>query len=188
MTGYTAFDMMRHNRKRQAEFIEAQKKMATDSLEAARLAYMRGDANDEQIQLVEEAQARAASQGFQLPSILSAPTPIKREAADVKTTEDQAKTLAEGKSSNLLDMLPFWGTKKEGASNAGEAVPKEARPQRTFEEKQTMLEQARAAFEKEKENQKTGGPLDRLGSAEAAPEASSPTKETEQPKKKGWLW
>lgn len=187
MTGYTAFDMMRHNRKRQAEFIEAQKKMAADSLEAARLAYMRGEANYEQIQLVEEAQARAASQGFQLPSILSAPTPIRREAADVKTTEDQDKTAEDGKSSKLLDMLPFWGTKKEGGRDAGEAVPKEAKPQRTFEEKQTMLEQARAAFVKEKRNQKIGGPLDRLGSAEG-PEASTPPKETEQPKKKGWLW
>lgn len=187
MTGYTFFDMMRYNRKRTVEFYEAQQKMAADSLEAARLAYMRGEANDDQIQLVEEAHARAESQGFQLPSILSAPTPIRRDAADVKTAEEPDQTPAGGKSSKLLDMLPFWGTKKEGGKDAVEAEPKGAKPPRTFEEKQTMLEQARAAFDKEKENQRIGGPLDRLGSAET-PEGPTHPKETEQPKKKGWFW
>lgn len=184
MTGYTAFDMMRHNRKRQAEFIEAQRKMAADSLEAARLAYMRGEANEEQIALVEDAQARAEGQGFQLPSILSAPTPI-RPNADVKTAE-QSTAPEEGNSSKILNMLPFWG-KKDGGKDAAEAETKEKKPQRTFEEKQAMLEQARAAFEKEKEDEQVGGPLDRLGNTATSEDSTQP-KQTEQPKKKGWLW
>lgn len=183
MTGYTAFDMMRHNRKRQAEFTEAQRKMAADSLEAARLAYMRGEANEEQIALVEDAQSRAEGQGLHLPSILSAPTPIKPNA-DVKTAE-QSTTPEEGVSSKILNMLPFLGKKEEGKDAAG-AEGKEKKPQRTLEEKQAMLEQARAAFEKEKQEE-AGGPLDRLGNAPTS-EGSTQPNSTEQPKKKGWLW
>lgn len=187
MTGYTALDMMRHNKKRQAEFIEAQKKMAADSLEAARLAYMRGEANDEQKALVEEAQARAEGQGFKMPSILSAPTPIRTDPDEKATGESAAATVPEeSKSSRLLSLLPFWG-KEEGGKDATEAEPKEVKPEPTLEEKRAMLQQARAAFEKEKENQKVGGPLDRLGNKEASEDSPQP-KETEQPKKKGWLW
>ncbi|KAF3761648.1 hypothetical protein M406DRAFT_358059, partial [Cryphonectria parasitica EP155] len=74
MTAYTAYDMLRHNRQRKIDFLEVQKNMAADSLEAARLAYMRGEATDEQIALVDEANSR--SDGFQMPSILSAPKPL----------------------------------------------------------------------------------------------------------------
>lgn len=182
MTGYTAFDMMRHNKKRQAEFLEAQKKMAADSLEAARLAYMRGEANDEQIALVEEAQRRAEGQGIKMPSLLSAPTPIRRDVNEESTV---ATASDETKSSKLLGFLPFGGKKED--KSAAEAEPKEVKPELTLEEKRAMLQQARAAFEKEKENERIGGPLDRLGTAEAA-ESTAQTKEAEQPKKKGWLW
>lgn len=177
MTGYTAFDMMRHNRKRQAEFLEAQQKMAADSLEAARLAYMRGEANDEQIALVEDAQARAEGQAFKLPSILSAPTPIRKKASEENTASTSPE---EGKPSKFWSLIPFSGKKEDDKK----AEHEEAKPQRTLDEKKAMLEQARFAFEKEKENERIGGPLDRLGTAEV----STQSKETEQPKKKGWLW
>lgn len=175
--------MLRYNRKRKAEFIEAQRRMSADSLEAARLAYMRGDASDEQISLVEEANARAGGAGgdFKLPSILSTPKPIRRDEEVSGSGEQAAASGAsgtgEGKSSGLFG----WFSSKKPAQDGtgGSEAP------RSLEDKQDMLRKAREAFEKEKETQRSGGPLDRLGIEE--PTASqTQTKEAEQPKKKGW--
>jgi len=184
LTAYTAYDMLRYNRKRKAEFIEAQRIMSADSLEAARLAYMRGDASDEQVSLVEEANARAGGAGgdFKLPSILSAPKPIKRDEEAPGQSEQAAAAAAssasgENKSSGLFG----WFSSKKPAQDAtgNSDAP------RTLEDKQDMLRKAREAFEKEKEAQRSGGPLDRLGIEEPAVSPTQ-TKEAEQPKKKGW--
>ena len=93
VTVYTAVDMMTYNTKRKAEFIEAQKKMETDSLDAARLAYMTGKATQEQIELVEEAiereQAAGQSAGSsiftKMPTVISKPN--QTAAATQKVTE-----------------------------------------------------------------------------------------------------
>lgn len=182
MTAYTAYDMIRYNSARKIEFLEAQKKMSAESLEAARLAYMRGDATDEQMALVEEANARP--EGFHLPSILSAPKPIARTTDESVKTGTAPETQSEEKSSRLWGLLSF-GSKKEGqdaqASTAGEQQP------RSLEAKRAMLESARAAFEQEKDNQRKGGPLDRIGTEEDTNLSTQP-QPAEQPKKKGWLW
>lgn len=186
LTAYTAYDMLRYNRKRKAEFIEAQRQMGADSLEAARLAYMRGDATEDQISLVEEANSRAGpagGEGFKLPSILSAPKPIAREDEAPAQSEQAAgsATSGEKKSSG------FFGWFSSSGTGGDSAAPGSKDPPRTLEDKQEMLRKAREAFEKERENQRTGGPLDRLGTQDAAAAPAQPTG-TEQPKKKGWLW
>lgn len=181
MTAYTAYDMMRYNRQRKAEFHEVQKNSAADSLNAARLAYMRGEATDEQISMVEDASAR--DDGFKLPSILSAPKPIGQN----KTEEDSAATAAmsEGQVVPPAQSSGMWGLFSSGSKKAEvESDPQQQQQPKSLEEKRAMLESARSAFEKEKENQKKGGPLDRLGTEDAA----SQPKDNEQPKKKGWLW
>lgn len=177
--------MLRYNRKRKAEFIEAQRKMSADSLEAARLAYMRGDASEEQISLVEEANARGAGGDFRLPSILSAPKPISRRDEEAQGEHAAAASGAgagpaaegEGKSSGLFG---WFSSKKlaQDAAGAGDAP-------RSLEDKQDMLRKAREAFEREKEAQRSGGPLDRLGTEESTA-SQVQAKEAEQPKKKGW--
>ncbi|KAH6842664.1 cytochrome oxidase c assembly-domain-containing protein [Chaetomium sp. MPI-CAGE-AT-0009] len=63
VTAYTAFDMIMYNKKRSAEWLEAQRKIEADSLEAARIAYMTGKANEEQIALVEEQLERERESG-----------------------------------------------------------------------------------------------------------------------------
>lgn len=155
--------------------------MSADSLEAARLAYMRGDASEEQISLVEEANARAGGAGgdFKLPSILSAPKPITRDEEAPGKGEQAAAPAAsgEGKSSGLFG----WFSSKKPAQDA--AGSSEA--PRSLEDKQDMLRKAREAFEKEKETQRSGGPLDRLG-IDQSTASQTHTKEAEQPKKKGW--
>ncbi|KAG6361287.1 hypothetical protein INS49_009512 [Diaporthe citri] len=185
LTAYTAYDMLRYNRKRKAEFIEAQRVMSADSLEAARLAYMRGDASDEQISLVEEANARAGGAGgdFKLPSILSAPAPIRRDEEAPGSGEQAAAAASggaastEGKSSGLFG---WFSSKKSTQDTTGSSEAP-----RSLEDKQDMLRKAREAFEKEKEAQRSGGPLDRLG-IEDSTASQTHTKEAEQPKKKGW--
>lgn len=185
MTAYTAYDMLRHNRQRKIEFQEAQRQMSADSLEAARLAYMRGEATDEQIARVDEANARA--EGFQMPSLLSAPKPL----GNVKAAEDSASTAStpeaqppQNISSKIWGLLT-WSKKEEG-QGAAEATAAVEKPPKSLEEKRAMLESARAAFEKEKENQRNGGPLDRVGTEAPAVDSAQP--KDEQPKKKGWLW
>lgn len=179
MTAYTAYDMMKHNRQRKIDFDAAQKQMAADSLEAARLAYMRGDATEEQKELYERATAQG--EGVQLPKILSAPTPIRRTTEDEAAGAEARAQPAENKSSK------WWGLFSKSSEEGKDKEPTEPLPQRTLEEKRAMLESARAAFEKEKENQKHGGPLDRIGT-EAATVDATQTKQADQPKKKGWLW
>jgi hypothetical protein len=103
LTVYTAADMIMYNRKRKAEFLEAQQKMTANSLEAARLAYMTGKATEEQIALVEEANERAASGGgifTKMPSIIGPPGAVEQADARVweqtlaTSTADEAATAA----------------------------------------------------------------------------------------------
>ncbi|KAK4155629.1 cytochrome oxidase c assembly-domain-containing protein [Chaetomidium leptoderma] len=78
-TAYTAVDMMMYNKKRGREWVEAQKKLEADSLEAARIAYMTGKATEEQIALVEDQLAYERESGRKtsffsdMPSVLGAP-------------------------------------------------------------------------------------------------------------------
>ncbi len=102
LTIYTAVDMLRINRGRRAEFIEAQKKMEADSLEAARLAYMRGDATEEQVALVDYVNERAASDRtgtFRMPNILGPPAAMKRDSEDDGTSSGGAAAAA---TTNIL--------------------------------------------------------------------------------------
>jgi len=148
-TLYTAVDMWSRNSRRKAEFFETQRRLEADSLEAARLAYMRGDATPEQVAMVDEVreQLRAREAGaegpggaFKMPSILSAPAARRSD-----------------------EVLPAAAAEKETPSSPPRVL--------SFEEKQASVadikDRARAAFEAEKQNQKRGGPLDRVGLEEA---------------------
>ena len=207
MTAYTAGDMIAYNKKRKAEFIEAQRRMEDDSLEAARLAYMTGKATEEQIILVEEAVERENRGGqksgvFSIPSVISAPKPVgdsvERVTEAVKWPASTPRSSEQGDVAEKKSGLWSWMTstlKKEeegddvmsterrlgyeGLSEEDDATGvRDSDLVRAVESKQALLkEKARQAFEKEKENQRTGGPLDRVGLEEDKPKS-----------KKGWLW
>lgn len=85
-----------YNKKRKAEFIEAQRKMAADSLEAARLAYMTNKATPDQIALVEEALEReSGAEGSifsKMPSIIGAPKAIPTDQQGKKEGENHSVT------------------------------------------------------------------------------------------------
>lgn len=196
-----------YNRKRKAEFLAAQEKMDADSLEAARLAYMRGDATEEQIALVEEANAAAEASGshiFKMPGALTSssseaaiPSPAAEAAitAEERPTTEAAKQQKPGSWRSWI----FANLKNEeegedvGTSEArlgyeslseddDNAIVRDSDVIRAIEDKQAYLkEKARAALDKEKENQRKGGPLDRVG-IDAAPAAA------EKPAKKWWIF
>ncbi|KAK3492658.1 cytochrome oxidase c assembly-domain-containing protein [Neurospora hispaniola] len=188
VTAYTAADMIIYNKNRKAEFIEAQKKMEADSLEAARLAYITGKATEEQTALVEEYLESEREAGrpkpsifSKLPSVIGAPTPITNEtteqtttsvseaatwpaATTPKTTEEQQQQqqpAAAEEKSGLWGWLTGSLKKEDVAAGAGQQAPTLVGAVK--QETSALKEKAQAAFEKEKENQRKGGPLDKVG-------------------------
>jgi hypothetical protein len=201
MTAYTAGDMISYNRKRKAEFIEAQKRLESDSLGAARLAYMTGKATEEQILLVEEAMERDSDSNSttgvftKLPSALGAPQTIDSGVERVTEAAGKKVQAEEGAQEEGKKGLWAWMTGSLKKEEEGDEVMsgqrrlgyeslseeddgtgvRDSDMVRAVEHKQAMLkEKAHAAFEKERQNQRTGGVLDRVGLEE------------EKPKKKGW--
>ncbi|KAH8843006.1 hypothetical protein MCOR27_009132 [Pyricularia oryzae] len=205
VTAYAAFDMMVYNRKRKSEFIAAQKEMEESSLQAARLAYMRGDATAEQVALVEEAKAKGIDTSFF--SNTSTTTATKPPAA-VAAAAAQPETPA--MDMNQTGWQAVKGFLFGGLKTQDDVVAGKPRSEAAGGIVKTVEDKAKAAFEKEKENQASGGMLDKIGTAAAAsqPEraassirmskpnsSSSPagdaapaTDASAAPSKKGWFW
>ncbi|KAH7040826.1 uncharacterized protein B0I36DRAFT_344503 [Microdochium trichocladiopsis] len=207
VTVYATFDMMYYNRQRRNEFFALQKQFADDSLEAARLAYMTGKATEEQIALVEEATAKARESGTELPALLSAPKQAKsagwakvmsprEEGGDIETAERSvwpgesmtesslsARSEVEQPTKKGWSAWLFEGLKKEEVRDddltSASSDPRSTSASRTISSAQhSIVDSAKAAFETEKENQRHGGPLDRVGTTDTNTGST----------KKGWLW
>ncbi|KAG6070918.1 hypothetical protein E4U33_003954 [Claviceps sp. LM78 group G4] len=182
---YSVWDMLQFNRIRRLEWIETQKKFEADELALARIAYVRGDATDEQMELVEEFNRRAEEKGLKLPPLLDAPEHrthweehVKPKFSGVETehaVKAQEKTRQEGKGIWGVVTGLFGGSKKtESTSATAESVKTgDAGMVQSIETK------ARDAWETEKQNQVQGGSLDQLGLE----------KDNSKPEKRGWrLW
>ena len=122
---YAVVDMVKFNRKRRDDFIEAQKKIESDAFQSARLAFINGTATPEQARLVEEAIQDSERTGTKLPPLLSGPG---------------ADEPASAKDVSLWDKVDAQ-VRAEGGDIA----------------------KAQGVLERERENQRRGGPLDRLG-------------------------
>lgn len=234
VTVYTAFDMMAYNKKRKGEWIEAQRKLEADSLEAARIAYMTGKATEDQIALVEEqlererrlgqttsffdripsviapeSASQQTSQQPHKPSVVEAvswPSSTEMAAAASAATVEPVKEVEEEKKAN--GSLWSWMTANLKKEEEGDESPSDRRlgyeslseeddgtgvrdsdlvravEHRAKSASAAVKEKAHAAFEREKENERKGGPLDRIGleEGEKAPQ------EKPAEKKKRWLW
>ncbi|KAM0481047.1 hypothetical protein ACHAPX_003939 [Trichoderma viride] len=136
---YSVWDMLRYNRARRAEWIEAQKKFEADELATARIAYLKGDATEEQILLVEEANREAEEKGIKLPSLLSPPEHRTHFEEHVKSAFEGGQPqnqAAESKGKGILGYI--WGgsdSKKGDASSTASSAA------------------VQSAWEQEKENQ-----------------------------------
>lgn len=206
VTVYATFDMMYYNRQRRGEFFALQKQYAEDSLEAARLAYMTGKATEQQIALVEEATSKARESGRELPALLSAPQPAKPagwakvmspqgEGAEADTTERSvwpgesmtesnlsARSEVEHATKKGWSAWLFGGLKKEELRDddytyTSTGTQPSSASSTIGHAQHTIAETAKVAFENEKENQRHGGPLDRVGTTEV----------TASNTKKGWF-
>ncbi|GAO16644.1 hypothetical protein UVI_02012640 [Ustilaginoidea virens] len=135
---YSVWDMLQYNRARRAEWIEAQRKLEADSLAAARIAYLRGDATEEQVLLVEEANRDAQEKGVKLPPLLSPPEHRTHFEEHVKPTFSRPSE------------EPGRKTDGKGSDDGGSIQSMESN-------------KARDARESEKRNQVMGGSLDQLG-------------------------
>ncbi|KAK0707669.1 cytochrome oxidase c assembly-domain-containing protein [Lasiosphaeris hirsuta] len=179
VTVYTAADMMMYNKKRKAEFFEAQRRLEDNSLEAARLAYMLGKATEEQIALVEEVLEREGDSGQHTSSRVTEaanwPSPA---ASTAKTDQTQAGETPKTTSGGVWSWLTSSLKKEEGGDDFMTDLV------RAIEDKQAYVRsKAHEAFGKEKENQRHGGPLDRVGL-----ETEGAEQKEAAPKKKGWFW
>ncbi|KAI1446065.1 hypothetical protein F5Y02DRAFT_384033 [Annulohypoxylon stygium] len=175
VTIYATADMMVYNRKRRNEFFALQAQLKSDSLEAARLAYITNSATPEQVALVEEAEAKARDSGVSLPPLLSAPRPMSSSTTSTGegVTETVGRTAWAGESlseANLSSAAEIEQPKKKGISGwlfgglKKEEPGSEVAP--TFEASSpdsSIKEKAKTAFEQERANQTNGGPLDQLG-------------------------
>jgi hypothetical protein len=157
--------MVTYNRTRRDDFSEAKKVIETDALASARLAFIAGTATEQQILLVEDANRKAAEAGVKLPPLLAprAATPPSQPAAAAAP----APVLDAAQREALLQEAE----RSQGKTPSSSWWPLSSSTTATAEP--TIRETAQAAFEKEKANQRQGGPLDQVG---LKPEE----------KKKGW--
>ncbi|EFQ34521.1 uncharacterized protein GLRG_09665 [Colletotrichum graminicola M1.001] len=183
---YSVYDMVTYNKQRRADFIEAQRLMEENSLAAARLAFINGTATDAQVTLVEEANARARETGVRLPPLLSAPT-VTTQAEKI-FGKGGSQQQQQQQQPSTPDSSPFAASEAESSAPAAQksssswwpfgsssAKPEQARA--TIQESKELLQdKAKAAFERERENQRRGGALDQLGLPQ----------EEKKVEKKGW--
>lgn len=152
--------MMIHNRRRKAQFFAEQKAVYQSQLYDAQRAVKAGTASEEQLKLIHQ-----------------------EKQLDAEEAQKKAKKGIYARSKEWL----FSGMKKDDSIEeleiAGQAFAQEAREAQSSilnavgEKKEDVKAQAKNALETEKERQRHGGMLDRLGT-DAASE--------EQPKAGGW--
>ncbi|KAK7424710.1 hypothetical protein QQX98_000288 [Neonectria punicea] len=180
---YSVWDMLRYNRARRAEWVEAQKKLEDNELASARLAYLKGEATDEQILLVEEANRDAEKTGIKLPPLLAAPTTRTHFEEHVKPTFESSASPAEPnkKGKGVLGIFSGMLSREEQGEDVGTSQGRLGYESLSEEDDSTGVRDSdlvrsietktREAWDREKENQRRGGSLDHLG-LEAADRAS----------------
>jgi hypothetical protein len=159
--------MLRYNKARRAEWVEAQKRLEADSLAAARVAYLKGEATEAQIFLVEEANREAEETGVKLPPLLGPSEHRTHFEEHVKPALQNDAAAQETKGKGIMGI--FSGLLGGGKTEAAPA-PVETQSQSSSSVVQAVEAQAnnvqdkaRGAWEAEKENQHRGGSLDQLG-------------------------
>lgn len=201
--------MLQYNRARRAEWVQAQQKLEADSLAAARVAYLRGDATEEQILLVEEANREAQEKGTKLPPLLSPPEhrthfeervkpnfSSKAATAAASISDDGGSHTGSSKPAEGRGILGvvsgFFGgsqtstTPSSPAGNESSATTLSAETDASVGAAAAGIGPANEArvqsvWEREKQNQIRGGSLDQLGLETGT---SKPTSD----KKSWWPW
>lgn len=187
MTVYALGDMMIHNRRKRAEYFAEQKALHSSALFEAQKALRDGIASEEQHQLVEDEFKHMQM----VKETKSRPGMFKRGTewlfSGMKKQDDVAGALVSDElfksaavdSTESAAIIPTRDTVKEESSQVLMAVE---------DKKNSVKSSAKAAFEKERELQKAGGPLDRLGNAAEGPYAEGGQYASAEVKKSGGGW
>lgn len=180
---YSVWDMLRYNRARRNEWLEAQKRLEADTLASARIAYLKGTATEEQIVLVDEANREAEETGIKLPPLISPPehkTHFEENIQPAFSANPNGKGilgivsgLFGGGGSNTTTKQESDASSSSSPSTVVDGAVESIEAGASY-----VQDKARSAWEQEKENQRKGGTLDQLGVATAG------TSQT--PTKKGW--
>lgn len=169
---------MIYNRRKRAQFYQEQKALHSAAVDNARQAIEQGRASKEDVEF------------------------IKREDEETARVERVKAEKAEKKG--IFAMTKGWlfsGLKKEDEAEGGDTEKqrigqeslsededdafgkRENDIKRTIQDKkETTTSRMKLAFAEEKERQKSGGPLDRLGT----PAMENTVSDDEQPKSRGW--
>lgn len=164
VTVYALGDMMVYNRKKRAQFFEEQKAVHRNAVFKAQEAILAGSATEQDVefiqreeqhdaQVAEKARAKAAKKGI-----------FKRGKewlfSGLKIDEDEADTRAEtSKDESFVQKVDDRQSRVITALG---------------EQKTEFADKAKQAFADEKDKQRTGGPLDRLGTAPNSDVAEQP--------------
>lgn len=162
--------MMVYNRKKRAEFFAEQKAKYAMALESAQTAQALGTATESQIEFLERENERETN--------LKIAAEAKKKSGPWKKGKEWLfsglKKEEEGDDVGTSERRLGYEALSEEDDSLGE---RESDVLRAIEEKKMALQhKAKSAFEAEKERQKKGGPLDRIGTEG----------EEEKPKSGGW--
>ncbi|KAK8084296.1 hypothetical protein PG997_005567 [Apiospora hydei] len=211
VTVYATVDMMMYNRKRRNEFFAMQQTLQSDSLDAARLAYMTGKASDEQIAMVEDATERAKQAGVPLPKLLNpARTAATTEAdapASFAATSTADKTVWPGESMQGASLsgageaeepkkkggLSSWlfsGLKKEDTAAGAENSSSSSSSSLNFKNEEAAASgRVMRAIDEQKDNVKAALETERENQRKGGPlDQIGLNAPQEKPQKKGWFW
>ncbi|TGO35671.1 hypothetical protein BHYA_0150g00180 [Botrytis hyacinthi] len=171
VTVYALGDMMVYNRKKRAEFYAEQKFKYAMALESAQTAAASGTATESQIEFLNREKEREQK-------VKIAEEAKKKAPGAWKKSKDWLfsglKKEEEGDDVGTSERRLGYEALSEEDDNLGE---RESDVLRAIEEKKMAIQnKAKSAFEAEKERQRNGGPLDRIGT----------DGEEQKPKSGGW--
>ncbi|KAE8453779.1 hypothetical protein EG329_009291 [Mollisiaceae sp. DMI_Dod_QoI] len=178
VTVYTFSDMIAYNRKKRAQFYEEQKALHQSAIHNARQAIEEGSATEAQINFInmeDEHQAMTEAAKRKM-----AESGLIRRAKNWLFSG--LKNEEEGEDVGSSERRLGYEALSEEDDNMGE---RESDIIRAIEEKKLAIaDKAKHAFAQERELERTGGPLDRVGTAAEKP-AAVPKAEG-QPESKSW--
>lgn len=169
---YALGDMMIYNRKKRAQFSEERKALHANAIYSAKQAMEAGTATEEQIKFINREDEHTAR--------LEALARAKAEKKGIFTRGKEwlfsgLKNEEEGEDVGSSERRLGYEALSEEDDMLGE---RESDIVRAIENKKLAIaNKAKQAFADEKERQRTGGPLDRLGTKSG---------DEEQPKSGGW--
>lgn len=169
-TVYALGDMMIYNRRKRAEFYQEQKALKENAIRSARHAIAAGEASEEQIQFIRREEEHDA----QLEAAKAKKGIFKRGK---EWLFSGLKKEEEGEDVGSSERRLGYEALSEEDDSLGE---RESDIVRAIEDKKMqIMVKTKQAFAEEKERQRTGGPLDRLGT-------QTEGNTVEPPKSGGW--